>query len=193
MALYHPVLYLHLLTVVVVVGGSIVVRVGLSQLRRARRIEQVTIWLRSLGILKVVFPVGVVLFFLTGGYMVAEGFSWREGWILVSAAALLVTHVLGTTASVATFKAIGMALRGRQEGPIPPEAAEPLRVVPGWYGVHVNLGLVAGIMWAMVTKPSGAMSAIVVASTAVLGLAVAHATQAPALPAAQPARESRSA
>ncbi len=176
MPAYRLVLFLHLLTVVVLLGGTFVFRVGVSQLRRARRVEQVVAWLRSLGVLKFVFPIGIVALYLTGGYMAGKAFHWTDGWVVVAAVSLLAIHLIGSISSARTFKAIGMALRGQQEGPVPPQARQPLRAQAAWNAVHVNLGIVTGVMWAMVTKPSGWTAGLVVLAMATAGLAVARLT-----------------
>jgi hypothetical protein len=179
MSAYRAVLFLHLVTVVMLVSAAIVSRVGVSQLRRARRVEQVAAWIRSLGSLKIIFPVGVVLLFLTGGWLVHLAFRWTEGWVIVSALSLLAVHVNGSTASASSFRAIGMAMGGLQDGPVPAAARAPLRAARMWYAVHANLGIVLGVIWVMETKPALLPSVGIVLAMTAVGLAVAWPTAGP--------------
>ncbi|HVP15144.1 MAG TPA: hypothetical protein VMS88_06345 [Terriglobales bacterium] len=184
---YQSVLFLHLATLVMLVGGSVVARVGISQLRGAQRVEQVTAWMHSFGALKLVFGVGSLLLLLTGAYLVGGTFSWTSGWIAISALTLVAIHVNGSSASVASFKPIGMALRGRTEGPVPAEAHGPLRAPRLWSAIHVNLGMVLAVMWVMVTKPAGAFAALFVLAGTAAGWTVARLTSSRAAVADSPA------
>jgi hypothetical protein len=179
MSVYRAVLFLHLVTVVVLVSAAVVARVGVSQLRRARRVEQVAAWMRSLGSLKIVFPVGVVLLYLTGGWLVGQAFHWTDGWVIVSALGLLAVHVNGSTASASSFRAIGGAMGGLQDGPVPAAAHAPLRAERLWYALHANLGIVLGVVWLMETKPAPLPAVGIVLSTAALGLGAAWSTAGP--------------
>jgi uncharacterized membrane protein len=179
MSAYRAVLFLHFITVVVLMSAAIVSRVGVSQLRRARRAEQVAAWMRSLGSLRFIFPVGVVLLYLTGGWLVGQAFRWTDGWVIVSALSLLAVHVNGSTASATAFRAIGMAMRGLQDGPVPAAAHAPLRAERVWYAVHANLGIVLGVIWVMVTKPALLPSAGIVLAMTAVGLGVAWPTASP--------------
>ena len=106
------------------------------QLRSARTVPAALEALTSSSRIEKIMPAATVLLLITGSYMTHDRWTWSTPWIDVSIAGLL----LITAFQKASVLDSNLCAR----------LCDPFCVV----GSGLNIGLVAGVMLVMVTKPS---------------------------------------
>jgi hypothetical protein len=173
MTSYKLVLFLHVLLVVVLFGAGAINHLGLLELRAATRVETVRAWSRTLHRLEPVFPVGVVLLFATGADLVHEGFRWSNGWVVAAVVGLLAVEGLGGTVLRSGLKTLDTALARAADGPVPRGVRSAAMQPSVWMTTHAVTGIVTGILFVMVVKPSGAAAFLAVAFAGLAGAATA--------------------
>ncbi len=160
-------LFIHIIAVFGLGGASAISIAVFTMMRRAKTVQEIRHW-GGLGALLskyYVFPSLGLLLLLSGAYLVDKaGEEWSEGWIGMSALALIVAVIVGYVVNTPRFKAIGMEAGPAPDGPVPASITDKLND-PVLVAVSraVPLTLVA-IVWNMTTQPgtAGALLAIVV-------------------------------
>jgi hypothetical protein len=150
---YHYVLYVHLLALFIGIGAGSVLLTCLFQLRAARTLEQAVPWGIVSGKVARLFPVAIVLLFLTGAYMTHKLWTWSTPWIVVAIVGLVVLGGQGGGIAERTAHKLQAAMMANAPGPLGPEARR-MTLHPGlWVVEFANLGIVLGIVWNMTEKP----------------------------------------
>ena len=85
---HHFVLYLHLLSVFVMVGGITVVGLCYFRLRTAESLMDAAPWANLADQTGWVFPLSILGLFASGAYLTSDMWTWSTPWIDVSIAGL---------------------------------------------------------------------------------------------------------
>jgi len=182
MDLYHIVLYLHIVTLLVAAGATAVVKLAVGRRARARTVGDALDWHNVLVAGSKAFPLCLVAFVVTGGYMLSvTHLPWSTGFVvggLLGVLLLLVSGVfLGTKGKALKQVLEGMAKNGANQ-PAPKLVPPPfIAAMP-----FINSGIALGVAFDMVTKPVSipiAVSAIV--AGIVLGAVLGMRRPAPAV------------
>jgi hypothetical protein len=181
MDLYHITLYVHIVTLLVAAGTTAVVKLAIDRRNRARTVGEVLDWHNVLMSASKFFPICLVLFVVTGSYMLSVNHisAWSTGFViagLVGVALLLVSGIfLGTKGKALGQMLEGMAKSGAdQPAPklVPPPVVAALPMI--------NTGIALAVAFDMVTKPISIPVALsVLAAGIVLGAVVGMRRPAP--------------
>jgi uncharacterized membrane protein len=120
-----------------------------------------------------VFPVAVLGLFSTGAYMTSDVWTWSTGWIVVSIVGLALVALQGPLVAGLRAKALERALGENGPGPLGNSARRLARDPVLWIVTFANPGIVLGILWNMVNKPSSAEAITAVVVGYLVGAAVA--------------------
>ncbi len=166
MALYNLVLFLHLITI----GGAFfalgIMLSSIARLRATRSIVAARAAAATAAGTGKIMPVATLLFLATGAYLTSARWTWSTPWIDVSIAGLLVVTAFGGGVMGTRERAVHRALETADGTALDAQTArrvvDPFLVV----GSAANIGLVCGVMFVMVVKPSlaGGVLALVVAA-----------------------------
>jgi len=160
-------LFIHLAAVLALGAGIGLSVVTLLMMRSAGTVQELRSW-GALGKMMSqyqVLPAIALVLLLSGGYLVDKvGEEMSEGWIGLSALALVAVVAIGLFVITPRMKAIGMAAGPAPEGPVPPAIAAQVRE-PLILGAALGNSMNAlAIIWNMTIQPGlvGAVLAIVV-------------------------------
>jgi hypothetical protein len=170
---YRTVLYLHVLSLLLGIGAVAVVGVCLFRLRAAQTLSDALPWGMLAGKTERVFPVAVLGLFSTGAYMTSDVWTWSTGWIVVSIVGLALVALQGPLVAGLRAKALERALGENGPGPLGNSARRLARDPVLWIVTFANPGIVLGILWNMVNKPSSAEAITAVVVGYLVGAAVA--------------------
>jgi hypothetical protein len=174
MDLYHVAKFLHLLALLVAAGITAVTKLAAGRRARARTVGEALDWHRVLLSAARLFPVCLVVFLLTGGYMVSVvHVSMSTGFIVAGMLGIVLLFASGTFLGIK-----GGALKGVLEQMAAKGADQPApRLVPPVALVllpTINTGLALAVAFVMVTKPTSIPIALgIVAVGIVLGVLAA--------------------
>jgi hypothetical protein len=183
MGIYRLALFLHILAVIVAAGVTAVTKLAAGRRMRARTVGDALEWHSLLMSSARLFPVCLVVFVLTGGYMmsVVRVSAWNTGFILAGLVGVVLLFASGTYLGIkgGALKQVleGIAARGADQ-PVPRLAPPPLVVMLP----TVNTGIALAVAFVMVMKTENVAIALgVVAVGIVLGVLAAPRRPAPAL------------
>jgi hypothetical protein len=170
---YRTVLYLHVLSLLLGIGAATVVGVCLFRLRSAQTLADALPWGMLAGKTERVFPVAIVGLFSTGAYLTSDVWTWSTRWIDVSIVALALVALQGPLVAGLRAKALERALGENGPGPLGDSARRLARDPALWVVTFANPGIVLGILWNMINKPSTAEAIAAVVVGYAVGAAVA--------------------
>jgi hypothetical protein len=175
MHLVDVVLFLHIAVAIAVFVIAGILHTGQYVTRGARTVQEVRPWVGLTHRIEPVFPfLGLALFAL-GAWLLhlSDGeFKWSSGWVDVAIVSLVVLLGVGGTVLQPRAKKLHDAMAGAVDGPIGPELRGALGDRVTWTMSHFNSFLAAGVVFIMVTKPSGWAAALSVVIAAALGATV---------------------
>src|SRR3954451_16779159 len=82
--MFRALLFVHLLGVAVLFAGIGVELVSVAQVLRARTAGEIAALRTQVLAIGRVIPIGVVLIFGAGIYLVSDKFSWSDGWVVAA-------------------------------------------------------------------------------------------------------------
>lgn len=170
---YRTVLYLHVLSLLLGIGAATVVGVCLFRLRSAQTLADALPWGMLAGKTERVFPVAILGLFSTGAYLTSDVWTWSTRWIDVSIVALALVALQGPLVAGLRAKALERALGENGPGPLGDSVRRLARDPVLWVVTFANPGIVLGILWNMINKPSTAESIAAVVVGYAAGAAVA--------------------
>lgn len=170
---YRTVLYLHVLSLLLGIGAATVVGVCLFRLRSAQTLADALPWGMLAGKTERVFPIAILGLFSTGAYLTSDVWTWSTRWIDVSIVALALVALQGPLVAGLRAKALERALGENGPGPLGDSARRLARDPVLWVVTFANPGIVLGILWNMINKPSTAESIAAVVVGYAAGAAVA--------------------
>ena len=169
------VLFLHIAVAVVAFAVAGLLLTALSQMRTAESIAVLRTWQRVAHRIEPWFPVLVVVLIALGGWLIAlshREFSWSDGWVLTAVITLVIMEGYGGAVLAPTSKRLHAMIEGSAEGPVPDDVHAAVMNPLIWAGAWGEMGLAAGILFLMPTKPSGAWSVVIVVAVGLLAVAV---------------------
>jgi hypothetical protein len=170
---YHVALYLHLLSLFVLVGAITTVGLCYFRLRAAATPEHALPWARLADGTGWVFPAAILGLLASGAYLTSERWAWGTAWILASIAGLIVDTLQGPLLGGPRAKALKQALdEAGRSGVLDTRARQLARDRVLWIVLLANPGIVLGITWNMTVKP-GAAEAVAAIVAGYAGGAVA--------------------
>lgn len=179
---YHVVLYLHLLSLFVLIGAITLVGVCYLRLRAAESLIDATPWAGLADQTGWVFPPAILGLFATGAYLTNETWTWGTSWIAVSIAGLALITLQGPLVAGPRARALKHALDENEAGPLDVRALRLARDRTLWIIIFANPGVVLGITWNMCLKPGTAAAiAALLAGYAVGAAAALPLTKQPPL------------
>jgi hypothetical protein len=165
---YQTVLFLHLLSVFVMVGGITVVGLCYFRLRAAMSVMDAAPWVNLADQTGWVFPVSILALFASGAYLTSDRWTWSTSWIDVSIVGLALVTLQGPLIAGPRAKAVKQALDENASGALDERARRLTHDPALWIILLANPGIVLGITWNMCAKPGIAEAiAAVVAGYAV--------------------------
>jgi hypothetical protein len=158
---YHIALFLHIVTLIVAAGATAVTKLAVGRRIRARTAGEAIEWHQLLISVSRLFPICLVSFLATGGYMVAAtgGTAWSSGFVtagVVGVALLLGSGTfLGIKAKRLMLVLEGIAKKGA-DTPVPPFVPpRTVTMLP-----VINTGIALSVVFDMVTKPTSVLVAL---------------------------------
>jgi hypothetical protein len=170
---YRTVLYLHVLSLLLGIGAVTVVGVCLFRLRSAQTLADALPWGMLAGKTERLFPVAILGLFSTGAYLTSDVWTWSTRWIDVSIVALALVALQGPLVAGLRAKALERALGENGPGPLGDSVRRLARDPALWVVTFANPGIVLGILWNMINKPSTAEAIAAVVVGWAVGAAVA--------------------
>lgn len=164
---------MHLLSLLLGIGAAAIVGVCLFRLRAAQTLAEALPWGMLAGKTERVFPVAILGLFATGAYMTSDVWTWSTGWIVVSIVAVAVVALQGPLVAGLRAKALEHALGENGPGLLGDRARRLARDPALWVATFANPGIVLGVVWNMVNKPSTAEAIVAVVVGYVVGAAAA--------------------
>ena len=170
MDLYHVAKFLHLLALLVAAGITAVTKLAAGRRARARTVGEALDWHTVLLSAARLSPICLVVFLLTGGYMMSVvHVSMSTGFIVAGMLGVVLLFASGTFLGIK-----GGALKGVLEQMASKGADQPApKLVPPVAVVllpTINTGLALAVAFVMVTKPTSVPIALgIVAAGIVLG------------------------
>lgn len=158
---FHIALFLHIVAVVIASGATAVTRLAAGRRVRARTLREAVEWHGVLTSAARFFPLSLVVFVITGGYMLSfrPAQAWTMGYIvagLVGVALLLASGTyLGIKGKAFAEVLDKLAASGADREP-PPLVPPPLVVALP----VINTGIALAVAFDMVTKPSSVAVAL---------------------------------
>ena len=171
MNIYTIVLFLHISGAIGYFVGIGTWLFGLLSLRRAQRVEQVRALVQLIGLSGPLFGISVLLILAAGLYMAFTAWSLQTGWIAVALVSLVLIAPLGTALIEPRRRAIERLAREASDGPLPQSLEQRIHDPVLFTTLQTLAVLLFGIVFLMTTKPSLAVSLIVMVVALVFGLA----------------------
>jgi len=197
---YRIALFLHLVALILAAGATAVTKLAAGRRARARTIGELLEWHGTLMAASKLFPIALLVFLLTGGYMlsVSRIAVWSTGFIVAGLLGVALLFASGTFLGIKgnALKRVLEKLAAEGRDRPAPRMAPPMLVaiLP-----VVNTGIALSVVFDMVTKPASipvALAIVLVGVVLSLGGALSGqraAARASALNAQQAGDASRAA
>ena len=149
---------------------------GVSALfRKASSTEQLSSWLRVFKISPPLSGAGLLVLFLSGGYLASLSGTMRQGWIPATFVGIIVALALGFALILPRMRGIRSALTAGSEAlptALRARLADPVLLT----AIRVRVLLATGIVYLMVAKLPLVPSLVVLAVAAILGVLLSVST-----------------
>ena len=152
---YNIALFVHLIAVVLAAGATAATKLATSRRIRARTVGEALEWHNTLMAASKVFPISLIIFLMSGGYMlsVARVATWSTGWIVAGLTGVVLLFASGIFLGVK-----GGALKRVLEQHASQGADRPApRLVPPMVIAvlpMINTGIAISVVFDMATKPT---------------------------------------
>ena len=169
------VLFLHIAAAVFAFGVAGLLLTALAQMRRAQSVAVLRSWQNLAHRIEPWFPIVVLVLIGLGGWLIAlshNEFSWSDGWVITSVATLVIMLAYGGAILAPNGKRLHAMIEDTPEGSVPDQVHAAVMNPLVWAGLWGEMGLAAGILFLMPTKPSGAASVVIVAVVGLLAVAI---------------------
>lgn len=177
MRFYDVIVFVHVLSAVTLVGGGILATPTINTaIRRARTTEDLRRWLAVGKPLSVVNPISSITLLASGAYLSSMSHWWGAAWVQVAVVLWIANAALANAVVNPSMKALARLAFASQDYLVGPEL-ERLQGSPRTALTHqVMTANDVGVLFLMVTKPTGYLVAVlvVVATQLILLPAVAR-------------------
>jgi len=152
---YHIALFLHIVTLIVAASATAVTKLAVGRRIRARTVGEALEWHNVLMSASRLFPICLVVFVITGGYMmsVIHVSLWSSGFLVAGLVGVALLFASGTFLGIkgnALKQILEQAAKQGSERPAPRLVPPPLVVMLP----VVNTGIALSVVFDMVTKPA---------------------------------------
>jgi len=152
---YHIALFLHIVTLIVAASATAVTKLAVGRRIRARTVGEALDWHNVLMSASSLFPICLVVFVITGGYMmsVIHVSLWSSGFLVAGLVGVALLFASGTFLGIkgnALKQILEQAAKQGSERAAPKLVPPPLVVMLP----VVNTGIALSVVFDMVTKPS---------------------------------------
>ena len=180
---YHIALFVHILTLVAAAGATAVTKLAVSRRTRARTVSEVLDWHTVLTSGARAFPICLVVFVVTGMYMLSMTHvsPWSTGFVAAGLTGVILLLVSGTYLGTKAkgLKAVLEQIIAKNGPDHPAPKLVPPRLVAMLPVVNTFIAL--AVTFDMVTKPASVPIALgILALGVALGVASAMRSPAPA-------------
>jgi uncharacterized membrane protein len=151
---YEFVLFLHIGSAIVLVGGSIVATPAIRAAAvRARTVSEVRTWASFGRPFVTINPVTSLTLLATGLYLTAAGSWWNAAWVHVAIVLWVANAILAAAVVNPAAARVGQAAATAPDGAVDADL-DRLRRAPSWsVGSDVMLANDVGVLLLMVVKP----------------------------------------
>lgn len=152
---YHIALFIHIVTLIVAASATAITKLAADRRGRARTIGEAIDWHNVLLSTSKLFPICLVLFVVTGGYMLSINHAalWTSGFVVAGWTGVILLLMSGTFLSMkgrALKQVLEKIAKNGVDHPapklVPPTAVS---ILP-----HVNTGIALAVVFDMVVKPA---------------------------------------
>jgi hypothetical protein len=168
---YRIALFVHFCALIAAVVASALVHFGAARQARARLASEAAQWHRTIAKVELVFPIAILTFFASGGYMVHASGMWRwsAGWIIdgmIGAGALFALG--GYNGSRGRAFAARLDEHARRSADAAPLAPDAISETIGW----MCSGLALAVVCVMTFKPGVVPGLVMLCSGLIAGALV---------------------
>ena len=146
---------------------------GIAALSRASRVEEVRTLTELVFLSDRALRIAGALLVPAGAYMWLTTWGPSAAWVAVSIPSVVAAGILGGLVIEPRLKAAARLATSSPDGPLPAQLRQALEDRALTAGVRIEVGLMFGIVFLMITKPDVALGVVAVALFSVLGLASA--------------------
>jgi hypothetical protein len=175
--LVDVVLFLHIAVAVLAFGVAGLLLTALSQMRSAQSVAVLRTWQRMSHRVEPWFPIIVVVLIGLGAWLIGlshKEFNWGDGWVITAVATLVIMEMYGGAVLAPNAKKLHHTLETIPDGPVPDHIRAAVLNPLVWAGAWGEMGLAAGILFVMPTKPSGAWPVLIVAVAGFVAVAIGY-------------------
>jgi hypothetical protein len=160
MDLYHVTLFIHILTLVAAAAATAVTKLAVGRRATARTVGEALDWHNVLMSASKAFPLCLLAFMITGGYMLSvTHLPWSTGFVvagLLGVGSLLASGVFLATKGKALKQVLEDVAKNGADLPAPKLVPPPLvAALP-----VINTGIALSVAFDMVTKPTSVVVAL---------------------------------
>jgi uncharacterized membrane protein len=163
MDVYELVLFIHIGSAIVLVGGGLVATPAIrTAALRAGTVGELRLWLGFGKRFSVINPVSSLVLLGSGVYLASVGSWWSSAWVQLAIGLWIVNAALAATVVKPAMARIAKAALRSSDGPVTAEL-DGLRRSPRW-GVTSDVLLASdvGVLYLMVSKPGYIKSLVVI-------------------------------
>lgn len=171
MSTYDLVVFVHVLSAVVLVGGGLLATPAVdASIRRAETIAELRRWLIAGRPLGLISPISSIVLLASGIYLASTGNWWSSPWVQIAVVLWIVNAVVANVVVKPPHQRMAqLAFSDGVEEIVP--GLEEVRNSPGPRAASdAMLATDLGILFLMVVKPSAYLPAILVLVVAYVGL-----------------------
>lgn len=184
MQLVDVVLFAHIAIAIAAFAVAAILHTALWVARGATSTGTLKAWAPVIHRLDPLFPILALMLFGLGAWLLhlsGGEFGWGDGWVISSVVALAIMEIVGGVLLAPRSKKLVAGIKAAADGPVDDALRAAVTDRALWLASHFATGTALGIVFLMVTKPSGAASITVLVVAAVLGVVVGAAgTRQPA-------------
>ncbi|MGH3493309.1 MAG: hypothetical protein ACRDRL_28140 [Sciscionella sp.] len=169
------VLFLHIAVAVFAFGVAGLLLTALAQMRGADSVAVLRSWQHLAHRVEPWFPILVIVLIALGGWLIAlshSQFSWGDGWVITAVVTLAVMEAYGGAVLAPHGKKLHAIIADAPAGPVPDQVHAAVMNPLVWAGAWGEMGLAAGVLFLMPTKPSGAWPVVIVAAVGLVAVAI---------------------
>ncbi|HVU61853.1 MAG TPA: hypothetical protein VHD58_09420 [Mycobacteriales bacterium] len=166
-------LFLHVGVVIIGFMIAAVLHASLHSMVRAQSAEQARPFAALVHRLEPLFPIVALLILGFGAWLIhlEKGFvDWGDGWILTSLITLIVIEGLSGTLLAPRSKKLISAIDAAPNGPMSAELRRQASDPMIWDLAHIGTLGFLGVVFVMVSKPSGGVSVVLVVVGVIVGV-----------------------
>lgn len=166
---YRIALFLHLVALILAAGATAVTKLAAGRQARARTIGELLEWHGTLMAASKLFPIALLVFLLTGGYMlsISRIAVWSTGFIVAGLLGVALLFASGTFLGIKgnAFKQVLEKIAAEGRDRLAPRMVPPtlVAILP-----IVNTGIALSVVFDMVTKPASIPVALAIVLVGVL-------------------------